>query len=238
VDVSDESGLFWFFEPENIELVVKVLDGRALNDRYWVFFAAMSDVEYWITVRDAETGASQTYHNPPREVCGQKDLNAFGDPGAASTGSTAGGDRPVVPGIELVTVSAVALGASGTGRSSDGGGRCETAGDRLCLLDDRFSVEVAFVDPNAGTGLEEPARVIPSLTMGKTGFFWFFNPSNVELAVKMLDGRALNGHFWLLYGGLSDVEYEITVTDTVTGRKEPYRNESGNICGRIDTETF
>ena len=238
VDVSDESGLFWFFEPENIELVVKVLDGRALNDRYWVFFGAMSDVEYWITVRDAETGASQTYHNPPREVCGQKDLNAFGDPGAASTGSTAGGDRPVVPGIELVPVSAVALGASGTGRSSDGGGRCETAGDRLCLLDDRFSVEVAFVDPNSGTGLEEPARVIPSLTMGKTGFFWFFNPSNVELAVKMLDGRALNGHFWLLYGGLSDVEYEITVTDTVTGRKEPYRNESGNICGRIDTETF
>ncbi len=236
VDVSDESGLFWFFEPENIELVVKVLDGRALNDRYWVFFGALSDVEYWITVRDAETGARQTYHNPPREVCGQKDLNAFGDPGAASTGSTAGSDRPVVPGIELVPVSAVALGA--TGGSSDGGGRCETAGDRLCLLDDRFSVEVAFVDPNAGTGLEEPARVIPSLTMGKTGFFWFFNSSNVELAVKMLDGRALNNHFWLLYGGLSDVEYEITVTDTATGRTEAYRNESGNICGKIDTEAF
>ena len=236
VDVSDESGLFWFFEPENIELVVKVLDGRALNDRYWVFFGALSDVEYWITVRDAETGASQTYHNPPREVCGQKDLNAFGDPGAASTGSTAGSDGPVVPGIELVPMNAVALGA--TGGSSDGGGRCETAGDRLCLLDDRFSVEVAFVDPNAGTGLEEPARVIPSLTMGKTGFFWFFNPSNVELAVKMLDGRALNNHFWLLYGGLSDVEYEITVTDTATGRTEAYRNESGNICGKIDTEAF
>lgn len=238
VDVSDESGLFWFFEPENIELVVKVLDGRARNDRYWVFLGALSDVEYWITVRDAETGASQTYHNPPREVCGQKDLDAFGDPGAASTGSTVGGDRPVAPGIELVPVSAVALGASGTGGSNDGGGRCETAGDRLCLLDDRFSVEVAFVDPNAGTGLEEPAPVIPSLTMGKTGFFWFFSPSNVELAVKMLDGRALNNHFWLLYGGLSDVEYEITVTDTATGRIESYRNESGNICGKIDTEAF
>jgi hypothetical protein len=66
VDVSDESGLFWFFEPENIELVVKVLDGRALNDRYWVFFGALSDVEYWITARDVETGERKTYHNPPR----------------------------------------------------------------------------------------------------------------------------------------------------------------------------
>ena len=54
----------------------------------------------------------------------------------------------------------------------------------------------------------------------------------------MLDGRDLNGHFWLLYGGLSDVEYEITVTDTATGRIESYRNESGNICGKIDTEVF
>jgi len=238
VDVSDESGLFWFFEPENIELVVKVLDGRALNDRYWVFFGALSDVEYWITVRDATTGARQTYHNPPREVCGQNDLDAFRDPGAASTRSTAGGHGPGGPGIELVPVSAVALNAVGVGRSSQGGGDCEAAVDRLCLLDDRFSVKVDFVDPNAGTGLQEPAQVIPSLTMAKTGFFWFFSSSNIELAVKMLDGRGLNGHFWLLYGGLSDVEYEITVTDTVTGETSPYRNEPGSICGQIDVEAF
>ncbi len=238
VDVSDESGLFWFFEPENIELVVKVLDGRALNDRYWVFFGALSDVEYWITVRDAATGERQTYHNPPREVCGQKDLDAFRDPIRASTGLAVGGAGPAGPGIELVPMSAVALDVSGIVRSSHGDGRCETAGDRMCLMDDRFSVEVGFVDPNAGTGLEEPAQVIPSLTMGKTGFFWFFNPSNIELAVKMLDGRALNGHFWLLYGGLSDVEYEITATDTVTGEARTYRNEPGSICGQIDVKAF
>ncbi len=238
VDVSDESGLFWFFEPENIELVVKVLDGRALNDRYWVFFGALSDVEYWITVRDVETGERQTYHNPPRDVCGQKDLDAFGDPSVASTGWAVGGEGPGGPGIDLVPMSAVALDVRGIGRSSDGGGRCETAGDRLCLLGDRFSVEVGFVDPNAGTGLEESAQVTPSLTMGKTGFFWFFNPSNIELAVKMLDGRALNGHFWLLYGGLSDVEYEVTATDTITGGVSTYRNEPGSICGQIDIEAF
>ena len=189
-------------------------------------------------MRDASTGERRTYHNPPREICGQKDLDAFRDAGASATRLAAGGHGPGGPGIELVRMGAVALDAAGVGRSSQGGGDCEAAEDRLCLLDDRFSVEVGFVDPNAGTGLREPARVIPSLTMAKTGFFWFFNSSNIELAVKMLDGRALNGHFWLLYGGLSDVEYEITVTDTVTGEASPYRNEAGSICGQIDVEAF
>ena len=37
---SADSGLFWFFGPDNWELMVKVLDGCALNGRYWVFSAA------------------------------------------------------------------------------------------------------------------------------------------------------------------------------------------------------
>ncbi len=238
VDISDESGLFWFFEPENIELVVKVLDGRTINGSYWVFFGALSDVEYWITVRDATGGERQTYHNPPGEVCGQKDLLAFSDATVTSRRQAAGSLGPGGPGIDLLRLNAVPLDVDGVGRASHGGGHCEAGDYRLCLLDGRFSIEVGFVDPNGDTGLQEPAKVISSLAMEKTGFFWFFSPSNIELAVKTLDGRGLNGKFWLLYGGLSDVEYEITVTDTVTGSAKTYRNEAGNICGVIDTDAF
>ncbi len=77
VEISDESGLFWFFDPENVELVIKVLDGRVLNGRYWVFYGALSDVEYWITVRDTVSGLNRTYHNPPKLLGGQRDLEAF-----------------------------------------------------------------------------------------------------------------------------------------------------------------
>ena len=83
-----------------------------------------------------------------------------------------------------------------------------------------------------------PAKVAPSLTTANTGFSWFFNPENIELAVKVLDGRALNGNFWFLYGGLSDVEYEITLTDTVTGSAAEYTNPKGSICGHVDTGPF
>ncbi len=53
-----------------------------------------------------------------------------------------------------------------------------------------------------------------------TGSFWFFDDANLELILKVLDGRWLNGHFWVFYGALSNVECTITITDTETGAQE------------------
>jgi hypothetical protein len=61
---TDTSGEFFFFSPDNLELLVKVLDGCTINDRYWVFFAATTDVEFDLTVTDTLTGESKTYTNP------------------------------------------------------------------------------------------------------------------------------------------------------------------------------
>ena len=55
---------------------------------------------------------------------------------------------------------------------------------------------------------------------------WFFSPDNVELIIKVLDGRSITGHFWVFYGALSNVQYTITVKDTQTRRpnvREPER---------------
>lgn len=61
---TDDSGLFWFFGAKNWEVLVKVLDACDLADRYWVFFAATTNVEYTLTVTDTSTGESKTYFNP------------------------------------------------------------------------------------------------------------------------------------------------------------------------------
>lgn len=61
---ADDSGLFWFFAPSNWEMLVKVLDGCALNGRFWVFASATTTVEYTLTVTDTRTGTAATYHNP------------------------------------------------------------------------------------------------------------------------------------------------------------------------------
>jgi hypothetical protein len=60
---TEESGEFTFFGEDNVELLVKVLDGCGVNDHYWVFAAAATDVEYIVKVRD-EDGTTRTYYNP------------------------------------------------------------------------------------------------------------------------------------------------------------------------------
>src|SRR6185295_18027943 len=73
-----DSGLFWFFAPQNWEMLVKVLDGCALNDRYWVFAAATTNVHYVLTVTDTKTGASVHYDNPQgRSAPATTDTGAF-----------------------------------------------------------------------------------------------------------------------------------------------------------------
>ena len=60
---SPDSGLFWFFNAPNWELLIKVIDGCDFNGHYWVFAAATTDVAYEITVTDTETGATAEYTN-------------------------------------------------------------------------------------------------------------------------------------------------------------------------------
>jgi predicted esterase len=61
---SDGSGLFWFFAPDNWEMLVKVLDGCGLNGHHWVFAAATTTVEYTLEVTDTRTGQVAVWTNP------------------------------------------------------------------------------------------------------------------------------------------------------------------------------
>ncbi|MEM7587416.1 MAG: hypothetical protein AAF560_28770 [Acidobacteriota bacterium] len=60
----EDSGLLYFFDPDNWEMLIKVLDGCAINNRYWVFAAATTDVEYTLTVTDTTNGERVQYFNP------------------------------------------------------------------------------------------------------------------------------------------------------------------------------
>ena len=62
--LTDDTGWFWFFNAQNVELVIKVLDGCGVNDRYWVFSSGLTNVEVDIAVRDSASGAIATYANP------------------------------------------------------------------------------------------------------------------------------------------------------------------------------
>jgi hypothetical protein len=217
VPVSDQTGLFWFFDSSNIELIVKVLDGRPVNGNVWVFYGALSDVEYLLRVSDTATGAVRMYRNEPGNLCGRGDTTAFPeyypDPSAAA--------YVLRPALAPPGLSAPAA--------------CSPGSNALCLLDGRFRVSVHWKNQHGG-GVEGEGIAIPGTD--QTGYFWFFDSTNIELVVKVLDGRPVDGKFWVFYGALSDVEYTLTVTDVETGAERVYVNTPGNLCGKGDTGAF
>lgn len=104
----------------------------------------------------------------------------------------------------------------------------------LCLQDSRFKVEVDFTSSTSGQGVAIPFS-------GKSGFFRFGNPASIEVGVKILDGRASNGHWWVFHGSLTSVEYTLKITDTETDAIELYHkpaSPSGPPCGGADTSAF
>lgn len=90
----------------------------------------------------------------------------------------------------------------------------------LSLHGGRFQIEATFRDPRTGATGTGASRALTA----DTGILWFFDAANVELVVKTLDGCGVNDHFWFFAAGLTDLEVEITVTDTVSGDQKSYRN--------------
>jgi hypothetical protein len=64
VSLTPDTGYFWFFDQANVEMVIKVIDGCGVNNRFWVFAGGLTDVRVRITVTDSVTGEVQTYTNP------------------------------------------------------------------------------------------------------------------------------------------------------------------------------
>ncbi len=126
--------------------------------------------------------------------------------------------------------AAAALASIGAGAP----GTCVPDATSLCVNAGRFRIQVAWrVEGTASAGVGTAV----SLT-ADTGYFWFFSDNNVELVVKVVDGRAVNGRYWFFAGALTDVEYTITVTDTTTGNVRSYFSPGGTLASLADTNAF
>jgi hypothetical protein len=98
----------------------------------------------------------------------------------------------------------------------------------------RFAVEATWNtnDGNFGGGT-------PHALTTDTGDFWFFEASNIEAVVKVINGCSVNGHFWFFAGGLTNVVTSLQVTDLQTGAVKVYDNPQNAAFLPIqDTEAF
>jgi hypothetical protein len=120
--------------------------------------------------------------------------------------------------------------------ATGGGGQeaCIEGPTTLCLVQDRFRVQVSWATRQGNAGSGQAVELTPD-----TGYFWFFNQENVEMVIKVLNACQINQRYWVFAGGLTDVEVAITVVDTETGVARPYGNPLGVAFQPIqDTGAF
>ena len=238
VTETDDSGLFWFFNADNLEMLVKVLDGCTINDHFWVFAAATTDVEYELTVRDATTGTSRTYQNPlgvaSPAITDTSALAVCSDTDSRNLPGTAGGAQPAYGGgddDDFIARLADDPWAESPVLLSE---PCVPSATKLCLNGGRFHVTVRWRDYTGTRGAGQAVTETDD-----SGLFWFFNADNLEMLVKVLDGCWLTGHYWVFAAATTDVEYELTVRDAITGESRTYQNPLGVASPAItDTDAL
>ncbi|HTY41616.1 MAG TPA: sigma-70 family RNA polymerase sigma factor [Thermoanaerobaculia bacterium] len=110
---------------------------------------------------------------------------------------------------------------------------CAADAETLCLDGGRFRVTTEWTS-DASSGRGRAVNLSPD-----SGYFWFFDPANLEVVVKVLNGCAANGHHWAFAAGLTNVEVRTTVRDTFSGTSRTYTNPRGAPFAPIqDTKTF
>ncbi|HEX5716065.1 MAG TPA: hypothetical protein VF179_07900 [Thermoanaerobaculia bacterium] len=215
VPLTADTGYFWFFQVSNVEFALKIVDGcAASNGRYWVFAGGLTNLQVDIIVEDTVKKKTKTYRNPQstpfRPI---QDVNAFAGCPRQRAGTT-------------VSTAAASFDPSQAQASAS-----ESA---LELRQARFRVSATWKTASGHTGPAQAVRLTD-----ETGYFWFFDPNNVEMLLKVLDGCPLSNRFWVFAGGLTNVAVAIHIEDRETGIIKTYFNPPNTPFAPIqDTEAF
>ena len=228
----DEFGFAYFTDPNNPEVFFKVLDfggGKAL-----CFAGGLSDFYYRVTFEALATGQTLVFEKPAGQLAG------FANNGGLGFGA----ERPSPPTIptqgEALESAPWAWAESGW---LDPGPR---HGERWHLR-----AAAALVDPQSLTlslGRVQVAVEWRSQYSGQTGtafaipkkdefgFFYFTDPNNPEVFVKVLDFGS--GGALCFVGGLSDFYYKVTFRTLRTGQTLVFEKQPGDLLGFANNGTL
>lgn len=228
VQLTADSGYVWFFNESNVEMIVKVLDACALNDRFWVFSSALSNVNYVLKVTDTHSGQVYRVENPAGNTA----------PAILNTNTLFGKCSPADAGLaheELLNTLTLPPQKQPVVRKYvdlAAKGPCVPDQATMCL-GERFRVRADY----SANGVQGRATPVPLTS--DSGYLWYFGPDNLEVFTKVLDGCGLNNKYWVFVGGLTDVSTKFTVADTATGDIWELANAAGNVFPVVlDTSGF
>jgi 6-phosphogluconolactonase len=228
LSLTPDTAYLWFFSSTNVEAVVKVLSTCGINQHYWVFAGGLTNIHVALKITDTATGAVREYENPINDAFVPiQQTSAFG---TCNASPAAGLEERAAPTPVPPPPSEEAAGWNLPAASPT----CTPGDTAMCLDGARFKVEASYTTSDGRAGAAHMVQITPD-----TGYMWFFNDTNVEAVVKVLPACGVNQHHWVFAGGLTNVDVQWKVTDTVTGEVKPYHNPQGTPFQPVqDTSAF
>ena len=220
---SERSGLLYFFERDNAEILVKVLDGCAINGHRWVFVAPVTTLAFNLRIDEAATGRSWKHWNPRggRTATTASDVAAFPCSGASANAASA----PVGGGHGSLTED-----AAGTVPASlpvRAGESATCVPEAATTLDGGYTVRMCVEYEEEGAAAVRNLRDY-GLDSGRSALLYAFERDNAEVLVKVLDGCAINGHRWVFVAPVTTLAFNLSIDPP--GGGAPWR--AGNDLGR------
>lgn len=225
---SDQSNFWWFFNPENFEMGVKMVDACSFNDSFWVFVSGLTNQAFTVTILDTETGQIRRYSNPlntyPRTIGATDGISGFDcTPGA---GLQAPAPSPAEVKQFLAEHDTDPLGSffSGVEPSSATAGPCTPSDTKACALNGRFQVEVDWATANSSGQAKVMSFSGQRAESDQSSFWWFFDPENFEMGVKMVNACSFNNSYWVFVSGLTNQSFNVKIKDLLNGNERHYSN--------------
>jgi len=261
---SSESALFYFFSPDNAEVLFKLPGPNTcnINDHRWLFVAPATDLGFRIEVEEKATGRVWRHTNPKgRAGATISDVAAFsctltvpsvlladaGD-GPAPKPDTAsdspgrsgldrdGGAAPAAPSASPGSAAPLASVVSADHLPAPPGEATYCLPDPVgTLRGGAYEVSMCGETPD-GTPLQ-----VQDYGLDSDGsiLFYFFNRDNAEVLLKVLDACEVNQQNWVFTSPTTTLAFNLEVREVATGRIWTHRNAARTTAAaRADTAAF
>lgn len=222
---SRESGLLYFFDRDNAEVLVKVLDACAVNGHRWVFVAPVTTLAFNLRVDESGSGRSWTHRNPRggQTATTESSIQAFScDASGAATASR--GDDGGILGVDLVDAGFAAPSVTAASKPDaspverpvvvaqpiDGRGEADCEPLPVVTLRGGYTVNMCVEHVRGDETVVETVKDY-GLESEQSAILYFFDRNNAEVLIKVLDGCANNGHRWVFVAPVTTLAFNLTV---------------------------
>ena len=251
---SGESGLLYFFDRDNAEVLIKVLDACGVNGYRWVFVAPVTTLAFNLYIDEAATGKRWKYRHLRRgETAGTRaDVTAFPCVGGAGTAvgeavpqsgtrarrglrqelspetgalKAAEAASPSARFDAAPTIAPVRPAAGPVSRlASSTATDCVPSGPAL-TLSGGYKVSMCYETYERKVG----EGLDWGLDSSQSALLYFFDRNNVEVLIKVLDGCGVNGHRWVFVAPVTDLAFNLIV-ESPSGKRWTHSNRLGRTA--------